>query len=62
MQHLKLYDAALKKKSSWKEDVPEKIVKIIENDWKIVEKFAKMEDMTTRVIGMKFPKEGWSKE
>jgi len=58
----KLYDAALEKKSSWKEDVPEKIVKIIENDWKIVEKFAKMEDMTTRVIGMKFPKEGWSKE
>ena len=58
----KLYDAALEKKSSWKEDVPEKIVKIIENDWKIVEKFAKTEDMTTRVIGMKFPKEGWSKE
>jgi hypothetical protein len=58
----KLYDAALGKKSPWKEDVPEKIVKIIEKDWKIVEKFAKMEDMTTRVIGMKFPKEGWSKE
>ena len=58
----KLYDAALEKKSSWKEDVPEKIVKIIENNWKIVEKFAKIEDMTTRVIGMKFPKEGWSKE
>ena len=58
----KFYDATLEKKSSWKEDVPEKIVKIIENDWKIVEKFAKMEDMTTRVIGMKFPKEGWSKE
>jgi len=58
----KLYDAALEKKSSWKEDVPEKIVKIIENDWTIVEKFAKMEDLTTRVIGMKFPKEGWSKE
>ena len=58
----KLYDAALEKKSSWKEDVPEKIVKIIEDDWKIVEKFAKIEDMTTRVVGMKFPKEGWSKE
>ena len=58
----KLYDAALEKKSSWKEDVPEKIVKIIEGDWNIVEKFAKIEDTTTRVIGMKFPKEGWSKE
>ncbi len=58
----KLYDAALEKKSTWKEDVPEKIVKIIEKDWNIVEKFAKIEDMTTRVIGMKFPKEGWSKK
>ena len=58
----KLYDAALGKKSTWKEDVPDKIVKIIEKDWKIVEKFAKIEDMTTRVIGMKFPKEGWSKK
>ncbi len=58
----KLYDAALKKESSWKEDVPEKIVKIIEQDWKTVEKFAAIDDMTTRVVGMKFPKEGWSKE
>jgi hypothetical protein len=58
----KLYDAALEKESSWKEDVPEKIVRIIENDWKTVEKFAAIDDMTTRVVGMKFPKEGWSKE
>ena len=58
----KLYDAALKKESSWKEDVPEKIVRIIEDNWKTVEKFATIDDMTTRVVGMKFPKEGWSKE
>jgi hypothetical protein len=58
----KLYDAALEKESSWKEDVPEKIVKIIEADWKTVKKFAAIDDRTTRVIGMKFPKEGWSKE
>ena len=58
----KLYDAALEKESSWKEDVPEKIVRIIEDDWKTVEKFAAIDDMTTRVVGMKFPKEGWSKE
>ena len=57
----KLYDAALGKESSWKEDVPEKIAKVIEEDWKTVEKFAVLEDMTTRVAGMKFPKEGWSK-
>ena len=57
----KLFDAALGKESSWKEDVPESIAKVIEEDWKTVEKFAEAEDMTTRVAGMKFPKEGWSK-
>lgn len=58
----KLYDAAQGKKSSWKEDVPEGISKIIEEEWKTVEKYASMEDRTTRVLGMKFPKEGWSKK
>ncbi len=57
----KLFDAALGKESSWKEDVPESIAKIIEENWKTVEKFANMEDNTTRVAGMKFPKEGYSK-
>ncbi|QLH05920.1 hypothetical protein [Nitrosopumilus ureiphilus] len=57
----KLYDAALGKESAWKEHVPESIAKIIKEDWKTVEKFANSEDMTTRVAGMKFPKEGWSR-
>ena len=57
----KLFDAALGKESTWKEDVPESVAKIIEEDWKTVEKFANTEDMTRRVAGMKFPKEGWSK-
>ncbi|QLH04106.1 hypothetical protein C5F49_01315 [Nitrosopumilus oxyclinae] len=57
----KLYDVALGKKSAWKEDVPEEIVKIIDEEWKTVEKFAKEEDQTTRIVGMKFPKEGYSK-
>lgn len=57
----KMYDAALKKESTWKEDVPEQIVKIIEEEWKTVEKFANQEDQTTRIVGMKFPKEGYSK-
>jgi len=57
----KLYESALEKNSTWKEDVPEEIVKIIEEEWKTVEKFAKQEDQTTRIVGMKFPKEGYSK-
>jgi len=56
----KLFDAALGKETTWKEDVPESIAKIIEESWKTVEKFANTEDMTTRVAGMKFPKEGFS--
>jgi hypothetical protein len=56
----KLFDAALGKESKWKENIPESVVKIIQDDWKTVEKFANIEDMTTRVAGMKFPKEGWS--
>jgi len=58
----KLYDAAQEKISNWKEDVPEEIVKIIEDEWETIEKYSSGEDMTTRVVGMKFPKEGWSKK
>jgi len=56
----KLYDAALRKESAWQDLVPKSIAKIIVENWKIVEKFANLEDSTTRVAGMKFPKEGWS--
>jgi len=55
----KLYDAALGKESQWEQDVPPKVAKIIKENWEIVEKFAEMEDKTTRVAGMKFPKEGY---
>ena len=57
----KLYDAVHEKKSSWKDDVPESIVKIIEEEWETVEKYANGKDQTTRIVGMKFPKEGYSK-
>ena len=56
----KLYDAVLGKKSDWKEDVPKEVEKIIEENWDIVEKFSKLEDNTKRVLGMKFPLEGYS--
>ena len=58
----KMYDAVLGKNTSWEEDVPPKVVDIIKQHWKIVEKYANLEDETTRVVGMKFPKDGyWSK-
>jgi len=39
--------------------VPERVVGIIKKNWYVVDKFARMEDDTTRVMGMKFPKEGY---
>ena len=43
----------------WSEKVPEAVTEIIKENWNIVEKFARMEDSTTKVMGMKFPKEGY---
>ena len=43
----------------WREKVPEAIAEIIKKNWNILDKFARMEDSTTRVMGMKFPKEGY---
>ena len=58
----KLYKAALEKSSNWKEDVPEQIVKIIEDEWETVEKYSLADYLTTGLVGMKFPKKGSSKK
>lgn len=57
----KLYDEVLGMESDWKSDVPKAVAGVIEEEWDAVNKFAGLEDRTTRVAGMKFPKEGWSK-
>lgn len=41
----------------WESDVPEPVARIIRREWDVVERFAGAEDMTTRIVGMKFPKE-----
>ncbi len=56
----KMYDTVLGKKSDWKADVPEGVVNIIEENWDVIKKYSKLEDKTRRVLGMKFPIEGWS--
>jgi hypothetical protein len=56
----KMYDSVVSKKQDWKEDVPESVGKIIEENWDVIEKYAKLDDQTRRVLGMKFPIEGWS--
>jgi hypothetical protein len=55
-----MYAATHGDKSSWERFVPSSVAKIINENWETVKKFASEEDMTTRVAGMKFPKEGYN--
>ena len=55
-----MYAAIQGDKSSWEKFVPSSVAKIINENWETVKKFASEEDMTTRVAGMKFPKEGYN--
>ena len=43
----------------WKEKVPISVTRVIENNWSVVEKFAREQDSTKRVMGMKFPLDGF---
>jgi hypothetical protein len=57
----KLYSQVVDGKSDeeWRRKVPEPVAQIIKKNWDIVDKFARMEDSTARVMGMKFPQEGY---
>ena len=55
-----IYAAVQNNDMEWKKSVPENIAQIISENWDIITKFASGEDMTTRVAGMKFPKEGYN--
>jgi hypothetical protein len=56
-----LYQQAIEGGSdeSWRDKVPDQVANIIKKNWNIVDKFARIEDRTTRIMGMKFPKEGY---
>ena len=55
-----IYAAVQNNDMEWKKSVPENIARIISENWDIIKKFASGEDMTTRIAGMKFPKEGYN--
>ena len=55
-----MYAAADGNDSPWKKFVPSSVANIINENWETIKKFASEEDMTTRVAGMKFPKEGYN--
>jgi len=54
-----MYANSESKNSEWEKFVPVNVAKIIIENWQTVEKFASAEDMTKRIAGMKFPKEGY---
>jgi hypothetical protein len=43
----------------WEEKIPTSVVKIIKDNWKVIEKFANEKDETLKVVGVKFPKKGF---
>ena len=55
-----IYAAVQNNDMEWKKSVPENVARIISENWDIITKFASGEDMTTRIAGMKFPKEGYN--
>ena len=55
-----MYDSISGDKNEWEKQVPKTVAEIIKKNWAIVEKFASTEDNTMRVLGMKFPKEGYT--
>jgi hypothetical protein len=46
-------------KDEWEDKVPRGVADIIRKNWDVVEKFAGLDDGTKRVMGMKFPQEGY---
>ena len=56
----KMYRAAAGEgRGDWRRDVPQGVARVVEGSWDTVERFAGAEDRTTRVAGMKFPKDGY---
>jgi nicotinamide mononucleotide adenylyltransferase len=55
-----MYRSVLERESDWEKQVPASVAEIIRENWDVVEGFASSEDNTMRVLGMKFPREGYS--
>jgi hypothetical protein len=44
---------------AWQDKVPKRVIDIIKDNWNIIQKFAKSPDLTIRIMGTKFPKNGF---
>jgi len=55
----KMFDAARGKDIDWEKDVPPEVIKIIRENWDVVKKYSTAKDLTYRILGMKFPSDGF---
>ena len=55
-----MYDSVSGNKNDWEKQVPASVSEIIRENWNVVEEFASSEDNTMRILGMKFPREGYT--
>ena len=55
-----MYDSISSNSTEWEKLVPESVLQIMRSNWDVVEKFGSAEDMTIKIAGMKFPKEGYN--
>jgi nicotinamide mononucleotide adenylyltransferase len=54
-------DAIGNQKGEWRSFLPEPVVSLIEQNWDVVKGYASLLDETKRVLGMKFPIDGYHK-
>jgi hypothetical protein len=58
MLYLHAITGTANKGEAWHDKVPKEVATLINENWKIIEKYARSPDYTMRLMGMKFPKEG----
>jgi hypothetical protein len=58
MLYLQAIKGTVNEAEAWHDKVPEEVASLINENWKIIEKYARSPDFTMRLMGMKFPKEG----
>ncbi|HKG71155.1 MAG TPA: hypothetical protein VKA87_04610, partial [Nitrososphaeraceae archaeon] len=58
MLYLQAIKGTVNEGEAWHDKVPEQVATLINENWKIIEKYARSPDYTMRLMGMKFPKEG----
>ena len=55
----KMFEEALGNDTDWEKYVPQEVVKIIRENWQIVKKYSVEQDDTYKILGMKFPRDGF---